>query len=286
MTKLLRAVRRLVRLVGFDIRRVGHYLLLMHLGGDAENGTLGPDPLDQYLFERRLAHVLQRLHIDCVLDVGGNRGQYGLKLRSIGYQGHIVSFEPVRDAFESLWAVASHDPRWTVHQLALGAEEGRASIHVTKGSDFSSFLVPTAYAIERFPASAPVERIEQVDVRRLDRVLPSVIAHLDHPRLFLKLDTQGYDLEVFAGAGREVDRLLGLQSELSVVPLYEDVPTILEGLHVYRSHGFDLSALSPVARDPSTARVLEYDCLMLRPADVARAVPPITPQQVRAGAFL
>lgn len=272
-------------MVRFDAVRLGRYVLLMHLGGDAEDGTLGPDPLDQHLFERRLAHVLHRLHINCVLDVGANRGQYGLKLRSIGYAGHIVSFEPVREAFEALQAVASRDPKWTVHPLALGAEKARAAIHVTKGTDFSSFLVPTAYAIQRFPASAPVERVEHVDVRRLDAVLQSVIAHVEHPRLFLKMDTQGYDLEVFAGAGRDVDRLLGLQSELAVVPLYEGIPTILRGLQVYGSHGFELSALCPVAQDPRTARVLEYDCLMLRLVGAGPERRPVTSPNARAGAF-
>lgn len=46
--------------------------------------------------------VLDRLSIDCVLDVGGDRGGYGDLLRDIGYKGWIISFEPVRAFFEVL----------------------------------------------------------------------------------------------------------------------------------------------------------------------------------------
>lgn len=270
MGSVKRLIRRVARGLGFDAARLGHYLLLMPLAGGAGE-AVGSGPLERYLFERRLSAVLQRLSVNCVLDVGANLGQYGLTLRRMGYSGHIVSFEPVRAAWEALQAVANRDPKWTAHHLALGAANTRARMHVTTGMDFSSFLVPTAYSVQRFPASARVERVEEVEVRRLDDLLLSVAGHIDRPRFFLKMDTQGYDLQVFAGARGVVDRLLGLQSELAVVPLYEDIPTMLAELQVYQAAGFELSELVPVSRDPSSARVLEYDCLMLRAGAVRLA---------------
>jgi len=263
MSPIRHLIQRVVRGLGFDGARLGRYLLLMPLAGGGED-PVASEPLERYLFERRLSIVLQKLGINCVLDVGANRGQYGLTLRGLGYSGHIVSFEPVREAWETLQTVASRDHQWTTHHLALGAANSRAPMHVAAGSDFSSFLVPTAYSLERFPASAPVERVETVEVCRLDNLLASVTSHIERPRFFLKMDTQGYDLQVFAGARGVVDRLLGLQSELAVVPLYENIPTMLAELRAYQAAGFEVSELVPVSRDPSTARVLEYDCLMLR----------------------
>ena len=273
---LRRLVKRTLRALGVDAVRIGRYLLVMWVAGEPEEPRVGADPLERFLQERTLGDVLRRLDINCVLDVGGNAGQYGLALRSIGYTGHIVSFEPVSAAFHALRAVASHDPKWTAHQWALGAETTRATIHVTRATDFSSLLAPTAYSVERFRASAPVEREETVAVRRLDEVLPSVIGHIERPRLFLKIDTQGYDLQVFAGAGGAIDRMLGLQSEVAVVPLYEGAPGMLEALRTYESRGFVLSGLFPVTRDPDTLRILEYDCLMVRcGAAVAVSVTPL-----------
>jgi FkbM family methyltransferase len=274
MRSLKKQIRRLMRAWGFDVVRLPRYLLLMQLGGEPPDQAVGADPLERFLFERRLADVLQRLRVNCVLDVGANEGQYGLTLRRIGYTGYIVSFEPVPEVFRTLQTVSKHDAKWTVHQLALGPETTRARIHVTAGTDFSSFLKPTAYAVERFRASASVEHVEQVEVRRLDDVLGSVIAHVDDPRLFLKMDTQGYDLQVFAGAGHEINRMLGLQAEVAAVPLYDGTRTMLAALRIYQSYGFELSGLFPVCHDPATARVLEYDCLMLRSGDGAGSVQP------------
>jgi FkbM family methyltransferase len=267
-------IRRAMRALGFDGVRLGRYLLLAQLGGEPGEHAVGPNPLEVFLFEQRLAEVLAKLEVNCVLDVGANKGQYGLTLRRLGYTGHIVSFEPVPEVFRELEAAAGHDAGWTVHHLALGAHTARASIYVTRGNDFSSLLMPTAYAVTRFGRSAPVERVEEVEVCRLDEIFESVTRHVAHPRLFLKMDTQGYDLEVFAGAGAATDRMLGLQSEVAVVPLYHGMPTMLEALDAYQSAGFALSGLFPVSRDLDTARILEYDCLMLRCEGYSRTLRP------------
>ena len=46
--------------------------------------------------------MLGELRVDCVLDVGANVGQFGDMLRTIGYMGTIVSFEPVDATFRTL----------------------------------------------------------------------------------------------------------------------------------------------------------------------------------------
>ena len=49
-----------------------------------------------------LKSLLKILDINCVLDVGANRGQFAHELRAIGYGGDIISFEPVNREFEVL----------------------------------------------------------------------------------------------------------------------------------------------------------------------------------------
>jgi hypothetical protein len=49
-------------------------------------------------------------------------------------------------------------------------------------------------------------------------------------RVFLKTDTQGYDLKVLAGARRTLDRTIGIQIELSVVAIYEGMPSYVEAI--------------------------------------------------------
>ena len=78
---------------------------------------------DERLFLRRLRKVLPQSPV--VIDVGANTGQYAHQLRSSGYGGKIVSFEPVKDAFEFLSENAKHDPNWITIQAALGSQVGR-----------------------------------------------------------------------------------------------------------------------------------------------------------------
>jgi hypothetical protein len=82
--------------------------------------------------------------------------------------------------------------------------------------------------------------------------------------VFLKMDTQGFDLQVFAGAKRSLPKVLALQSEISIQPIYEGVPEYLEALEVYTKAGFVISGLYPVSRDKDTLALIELDCVMRR----------------------
>ena len=82
--------------------------------------------------------------IDLILDVGANTGQFATRLRQAGYRGRIESFEPVPETVAVLRKAARDDPRWRVHELALGEEDGTAVINVTPGT-LSSLLAPSEY---------------------------------------------------------------------------------------------------------------------------------------------
>jgi hypothetical protein len=103
-----------------------------------------------------------------------------------------------------------------------------------------------------------------VQVRRLDGMLDELLRGLNRPRPYLKLDTQGFDLDVFAGAGDRIAEFAGMQSELALMQIYEGAPRLPEALALYEEAGFDVAAMYPVSRQGKTARVLEFDCVMVR----------------------
>jgi hypothetical protein len=77
------------------------------------------------------------------------------------------------------------------------------------------------------------------------------------------MDTQGWDLEVLAGAERTLDRVVALQSEVSVRPIYDGMPGLTESLQTFEERGFLLSGLFPVNVDRDFAAV-EFDCVAVR----------------------
>jgi FkbM family methyltransferase len=218
--------------------------------------------LVKHLLRDHVATILRLYRVNCVIDVGANHGQYARALRRAGYRGHIASFEPVGEAFERLAASAAGDPRWSVHRCALGREESVATMHVVPGT-LSSVLTPTEFGFDRYHQLREATT-EDVPVRRLDALLDEVIADVPEPRLYLKLDTQGYDLEVFAGLGERVVEFCGMQSELAVMQIYDGMPMMPESLAAYEAAGFEITALYPVSRQSRTGRVVEFDCVMVR----------------------
>lgn len=209
-----------------------------------------------------LKSVLESLQINCVVDVGANKGEYGLMLRRIGYQGRIISFEPVREVFDQLKQTAAGDDLWTTLNLACGSEESEKDINIF-GLDVLSSLLPPAPQMSLIDPVG-VGRTEKVKVVRLDSMFDEIIKGLDHPRVFLKTDAQGYDLEVIKGAGKRLMEVAGLQSEIAVQPLYLGVPNYLEFLAFCRELGFEPTGFFPIFHSPVTRQMVELDAVLTR----------------------
>jgi FkbM family methyltransferase len=219
--------------------------------------------LTRLAVHEHVAAVLEMYRVDCVLDVGANRGQYARRLRRAGYAGRIVSFEPVPETFARLEAAARDDAGWLTLPYALGREDGTTAMHVVPGT-LSSVLAPTRFGAGRYAQLREPTQVE-VAVRRLDGLLDELLDGLEARRAYLKLDTQGFDLEAFAGLGDRADDLVGMQSEVALLRIYEGMPRLPEALATYEAAGFEVTALYPVSRQSRTARVLEFDCVMVRP---------------------
>jgi FkbM family methyltransferase len=207
-----------------------------------------PSEIDRVDELARLRGLLHKLEVDCVLDVGANRGQFARELRGIGYEGRIVCFEPIRYEYKALEASFEGDLRWTGFNVALGETEEETFINVPNKSVNASLLSHV---------SGENVRREPMKIMRLDRL------GLQFKRAFLKMDTQGFDLKAFAGAAGIMGRIVGLQSELSVTPLYAGMPDYADSLLTYKSAGFKLFNVCPVNRVDGGG-LLEMNCTMHR----------------------
>lgn len=212
------------------------------------------------VLRNHLAKALKAYDINMVIDVGANRGQFASGLRALGYDGPIHSFEPVAATFEALSKAAEGDPEWVPHHLALGETAGEAVINVSAGSDFSSLLPSNAYGRERFEKLETAYQ-ETIRIDTLDAVLGEELAQPGVNAL-LKMDTQGFDLQAFAGAQGALSNIACLLSEIAFIPIYDGAPHFTEALRRYEAAGFSVSGLYPVSRNPDLS-VIEMDCVMV-----------------------
>lgn len=217
------------------------------------------------LLAMHLDQLFSKLEISCVLDVGARCGEYGIFLRHNGYRGDILSFEPIKENFKELARAAARDSNWHCFNYALGAEDDTTFINVTKRTHFSSFRQPNSAATSLFGEGPEVQRSEEVEIRQLDGVLDTLPRKLND-RTYLKLDTQGWDLEVLKGAQRALGHVAALQTEVSVCPLYEEMPTMEDSLSAIRGYGFVPSGFFPVNLDNSRLSLIEFDYVAVRPA--------------------
>src|SRR5215212_4084771 len=102
------SVRRLLRVAGYEITR------------------------SSSSFSDLQRDVLSRC--DLVADVGANIGQYADLVRSLGYRGTVVSFEPQPEASNVLQKRAMRRTDWDVRPVALGSTTGTATLRISRNS--------------------------------------------------------------------------------------------------------------------------------------------------------
>src|SRR5512139_1869940 len=180
-------------------------------------------------FALHLRELLARLDIDCVLDVGANAGQYRDFLRdNVQYDGPIVSFEPVSRHIDALRERSRADRDWHIEGYALGSADGSMPINVMVSDQFSSFLEPDHGRVKDYDGLNVPCHTETVTVRTLDVLLPVVPERIGFDRPYLKIDTQGFDIEVLRGAGDSLPAIKALQTEASVIGIYKGMPQYMD----------------------------------------------------------
>lgn len=213
---------------------------------------------------KHLARLLETYPVDCVFDVGANDGGFAEMLRNeVGYKGWIISFEPLKEVAEVLAKKAERDPKWEVMTDALGRETGEKEFHQMAGDVFSSFYLPDPDQPAKYSDSNRVLRTLPVQVQTINNLWPQIKQRLGVKMLLLKMDTQGFDAEVFAGASACLDDIPIVMSEISCIRIYKQALTFQEALDSYAASGYVPSLLNSISFDDRQAAI-EMDALLVR----------------------
>lgn len=210
----------------------------------------------------RRKKFLRDWSIDLILDVGANIGQYATELRkNLGYDGRIVSFEPMQEPWEKLRSRARSDSRWQTIQCGFGERTEVADIHISKNSISSSLRLMEYRHLEAAPESRYTGS-EKVNIFRLDDVYDSYVG--DAKRVWLKIDVQGSEQGVINGAENCLKDIAAIQVELSLQAMYHDEALIEDICSCLRKKDFVLVSLEPGFADPSTGELLQADGIFRR----------------------
>lgn len=199
--------------------------------------------LESSTFQMQRAQIMRERNITLALDVGANVGQWATSVRRSGYVGKLVSFEPDPRAIKVLQARFASDPNWTFFETAVGDENGQKVLfqfpQMVEG--MSSLKKPMDKTSLGQVITESSEQILEsyVPIRRLDDLIPN----LDNAVIHLKIDVQGFELEVLRGCPKVLEQCSVVEIEMPFVTAYESSSQFVEISSFLLDSGFIASSI-------------------------------------------
>lgn len=203
-----------------------------------------------------LAHVSKR---PVLIDVGA-RGGLGLEWDRLAREGLVTAygFEPDTHHCDELQL---RDPHVRYMSVALSNEKGRRSLFVARKANCSSLLRPDDKMLAGYPVRRIFEIVDEtrVDVDTIDNLV--LTGQIESPT-YLKIDTQGSELDVLRGASSCINDIVGIELEARFKPIYRG-ESIFEEIRVYLdTAGFILREVRPTG--VFEGELLEVDAFFSR----------------------
>lgn len=161
--------------------------------------------------------LIASLPLATIVDVGANVGQFSLLASTLHPAARVIAFEPLPEAADRFERLFAGNARVRLHRAALGPARGTATLHVSAHNDSSSLLPIGEAQTRTFPGTGEVATVT-VPVGPLSDFVAR--AEIAAPAL-LKIDVQGFELEVLQGAETLLDAFDYVYVEASWVALYE-----------------------------------------------------------------
>ena len=163
---------------------------------------------------------LQERNIVTVLDIGANIGQFADMIHQILPIATIHSFEPLPEQFIALQKLSKKIQLLQCYQFTVGSENTEMEINANEFSASSSLLPMTELHTSSFPFTKN-SAAQKVQVRTLDSLMLEIKFQKN---ILLKIDVQGYELEVLKGAVRWLEEINVIIVETSFRELYQGQP--------------------------------------------------------------
>ena len=203
-----------------------------------EKYTLDDKNLDTIENEEQVLSNTTRKKIG--FDVGACVGETISKFNGFD---KIYAFEPAPYVFNILVEKHKNDPRIEFYEMAISDEDGEKSLKYHDNYGYSSFLEidkegEFAKKCQEFdPGFDDIISVIDVQTKRLDTFMQeNCIEHID----FLKIDTQGNDLNVIKSLGKMIDKVDTIELEVQIKPLYKNSSSKEEIVDFMQRNNFNL----------------------------------------------
>lgn len=177
-----------------------------------------------------------------MVDVGANVGSTTRRMLDEFPHATVYAFEPAPDVYRELQAAVGSDSRIHTYSVACGSSCGEVDFYLTQNHWCSSVLPPSDIGRRFHGAWYNTREVVKVPVTTLDAwALAAQVRRVD----FLKVDAQGFDLEVLKGAQNMLaSGVMAVNCECHFVAEYEGCATFSQIDHFLESQGFRLHQMN------------------------------------------
>lgn len=184
-------------------------------------------------------------NINTIIDVGANRGQFALLASFFFPKSKLICFEPIQSAYINLKNLFYYRENFHAHNFAIGNEIKEAEINISNKEDSSSLLEITKQQETVFPGTEK-KASEKIKLSKLENLIKIEDCQKD---ILMKIDVQGYELEVLKGSKELIKSMKYIYFEGSFVELYKNQPMITEILNFLISSNFILEGIYNTSYD-------------------------------------
>jgi len=179
-------------------------------------GTVARKLTTDHIGSLELLELLRSRSPSVIYDVGANVGTWTLLAKALYPASQVHAFEPLPMHTEKFRSTTQALANVHLHEIGLGSQQGPAVLKVTDFSDASSLLPLTETGKKQWHLEQMAEVL--IPIERLDDYIR--VNQLPLPNL-IKLDVQGFELEVLRGAERTLASTQAVLLEASFQNFYE-----------------------------------------------------------------
>ncbi len=203
---------------------------------------------------------LRRMDIKTIYDVGANNGEFVRFISAIFPDAQIYSFEPLKEPYEELKINTDYVKKIEYLNYALGDNDGESIIYHNEFSPSSSILKMTDAHKNPFPYTKDAYE-EKIQIKRLDSVFPEFN---NIKNILLKIDVQGFEMNVLRGAEKFLPMASMVIIETSFETLYESQPLFNDIYDYLTENGFEYKGNLGQLCSPVDGKILQADAIFIK----------------------
>ncbi len=220
----------------------------------------------KWLYEKNLNLIksLSNSNINSIIDIGANSGQFAEEVFKNGFSGYILSFEPLKIEHSNLLdkKFEMKEYNWEIaERCGLGASEKKLDINISGMRQSSSILDISEIHTNLYPKSINIGK-EEIDIFPLDKYYNKIINMKKN--ILIKIDTQGYELEILKGAKKTLEYVDAVYAEVSLVKLYKSQPLFDEIFDFIKKFGFSVWSVDRAVGNKNTGQTYQLDVLFIK----------------------